>query len=73
LEREKSGRVVLACTIAANGSIDCAVASETPEGWGFGDAAMKMARLFQIAPMTVNGQPTAGGKINVPITFQLGN
>jgi protein TonB len=72
LEREKSGRVVLACTVAANGTIDCTVSSETPEGWGFADAALKMSKLFQMSPQTVNGQPTAGGRVNVPISFQLG-
>jgi periplasmic protein TonB len=72
LEREKGGRVVLACVVSATGSIDCTVANETPEGWGFADAALKMSKLFQMSPQTVNGQPTSGGRVNVPITFQLG-
>ena len=71
LEREKGGRVVLNCTVGADGRIDCAVASESPEGWGFGEAAKQISRSFQMSPQTVNGQPTAGGRISVPITFQL--
>jgi protein TonB len=72
LEREREGRVVLACVVAADGTINCNVASEEPEGWGFGQAALRISRSFQMAPMTVDGRPTGGGRVSVPIRFQLG-
>ncbi|MEJ0023726.1 MAG: energy transducer TonB [Alphaproteobacteria bacterium] len=71
-EREKEGRVVLNCQVSADGSINCRVSSETPDGWGFGDAAVQISKYFKMAPMTANGQPTSGGTISVPITFKLG-
>lgn len=70
LERGLSGRVVLDCVVAANGRIACAVVSETPAGKGFAQAALKASRLFQIAPSMVDGRPTEGGRIRVPISFQ---
>lgn len=71
-EREKEGRVMLNCRVAADGRINCMIASETPEGWGFGAAAIQISRYFKMAPQTVNGEPTSGGQVTVPITFQLG-
>lgn len=71
-EREKEGRVVLNCAVNADGYISCAVASETPEGWGFGEAAIQIAKSFRMAPKTINGEPTSGGTISVPIAFRLG-
>jgi protein TonB len=72
LDREKTGRVVLNCVVQANGSINCAISEETPDGWGFGEAALKIAKSFQMAPQTVNGAPTSGGRVSVPIVFNLG-
>jgi protein TonB len=71
-EREKEGRVVLNCSVNADGSINCRVTSESPDGWGFGEAALQISKFFKMAPMTANGTPTSGGQISVPITFRLG-
>ncbi len=72
LDREKTGRVVLNCVVQANGSINCVVDQETPDGWGFGEAALKISKSFQMAPQTVNGAPTSGGRVTVPIVFNVG-
>lgn len=72
-ERGMEGRVLLNCTVNADGTINCVVASETPEGWGFGTAAMQVSRYFKMAPLTVNGDATSGGTIDVPLAFRLGN
>ncbi|HWA22473.1 MAG TPA: energy transducer TonB [Caulobacterales bacterium] len=71
MEREKEGRVVLNCSVNADGTINCRVSSETPDGWGFGDAALQISKYFKMAPQTVNGEPTSGGSISVPIVFKL--
>jgi len=71
LARERGGRVVLDCVVAATGRLACAVGSETPAGWGFGEAALRISQSFRMSPMLENGQPTEGGRVSVPITFQL--
>jgi protein TonB len=71
LEREQEGRVVLDCVVAADGRISCAVSSEDPSGWGFGDAALRISRFFRMAPATRDGVPTSGGRVRVPISFRV--
>jgi protein TonB len=70
LHRGMGGRVVLDCTVGASGRIACDVASETPQGNGFGEAALRIAQSFRMAPQTVDGRPTDGGRVRVPITFR---
>ncbi|MEZ5996698.1 MAG: energy transducer TonB [Hyphomonadaceae bacterium] len=70
LARGVSGRVVLDCTVAADGRIACAVASEEPVGWGFGEASLRAARQFRVAPATADGRPTSGGRISVPMMWR---
>ena len=50
LEHERDGQVVLDCQVGADGHLSCAVAQESPQGWGFGAAALQIARSFQMAP-----------------------
>jgi protein TonB len=71
LERAISGRVLLDCNVAANGRLSCAVASETPLGWGFGEASLRAAQQFRVAPATADGHPTSGGRIRVPMSWQI--
>jgi protein TonB len=71
-EREQEGRVVLDCLVSADGRIACTVASEDPSGWGFGEAALRIARNFRAAVQTSDGRPTSGGRTRVPISFRLG-
>lgn len=72
LEREQEGRVTLDCVVAADGRIACTVTSEEPAGWGFGEAALRISRFFRMAPATQDGVPTSGGRVRVPIRFNLG-
>jgi protein TonB len=72
LERGREGRVTLDCVVNADGRISCSVANEDPDGWGFGEAAIRISRSFKIAPRLENGAPTEGGRLRVPITFRLG-
>lgn len=71
LERGQEGRVNLACIVAADGRISCSVTSEDPSGWGFGEAALRISRHFRMAPATRDGAPTSGGRVNVPIRFNV--
>jgi len=44
LERRVEGRATVACAVARDGALRrCRVVRETPSGWGFGEAALKVA------------------------------
>lgn len=67
-----AGSASLSCSVTAQGTLtECSVGSEDPADQGFGTAALKMTRLFKMRPMTRDGQPVGGAKINIPIRFQL--
>jgi protein TonB len=70
LEREIGARVVLDCSVAASGRLNCAVASEDPAGWGVGEAALRASRHFRVAPATADGRPTSSGRLRVPMTWR---
>lgn len=68
----QSGRVIFECSAEKDGSLaNCRVLEESPQGMGFGDAALKLAALFKMRPMTKDGVPVAGGTIRIPIRFLL--
>jgi protein TonB len=67
-----SGHATITCTVNANGTVgDCSIISETPSDQGFGDAALHLSKLFKMKPQTRDGVPTAGGKVTIPIGFQI--
>ncbi|CAN7378953.1 energy transducer TonB [Phenylobacterium sp. LjRoot219] len=66
------GRASISCTVDARGTLQsCSVANESPSDAGFGEAALRMSRLFKMRPMTKDGSPVDGGKIVIPIAFRL--
>jgi TonB family protein len=71
--REGGGdmRVSLECTVQQGGGLaDCAVASETPPGKGVGAAALSLAPQFKVSTWTMEGLPTVGGRIRVPVRLE---
>src|SRR5262249_18076189 len=65
------GRVVLSCRVDDEGGlVDCATDEESPAGEGFADAALKMAPIFRMKPLTIDGRPVAGGSVQIPIVFR---
>ena len=68
----KEGSAVIDCGVATDGRLrHCAIHAQRPARYHFGEAALKMSAMFQMKPMTVNGKPTAGGHVTIPILFKL--
>jgi protein TonB len=71
LRTQTSGRATISCTVTVRGALaDCEVLSETPERYGFGEAALKLSRIFRMKPQTPNGAPVEGGAVRVPLEFK---
>jgi len=68
----REGRVALDCQVTAKGAVaGCVVVSEEPQGFGFGEAALKLSRLFKMKPRMEDGQAVEGASVRIPITFRL--
>ena len=62
------GDVIVDCLVAASGELRaCEVVSETPEGHGFAEAAMNLARRYRAKVVAAQ----AGARVRLPITFRL--
>jgi TonB family protein len=70
LEQNLSGRAVLECLVNEDGSLRCAVTEESPSGANFGLAALGIAGAFRL-PQSIDGAPTIGKRVRVPIVFRL--
>lgn len=69
------GMVTLRCTIRLDSRLEnCRVVSETPVGFGFGAAAVRVATdRFRFSPPTSgNGRPISGAEMPLGIRFNLG-
>jgi TonB family protein len=67
--RGKSGEALIHCKVSRQGALyECRVVSESPEGMGFGAAAIGLAPQFQMKPATVDGKAVVD-TVNIPIRF----
>jgi protein TonB len=68
------GDVVLHCHVELTGKLTgCGVLSETPQGAGFGAAALKLTDLFEARENPPEGGPKRGTDIRIPIRFRMPN
>ena len=67
-------RVVMECAVVAGGKVDsCLVEQETPSGHGYGAAALAITKYFTLSNWTLEGLPTVGGRVRIPIRYELGS
>jgi|CXWL01.1.fsa_nt_gi TonB family protein len=65
------GVVVLDCRVSVSGDLGCAVISETPPEWGFGQAALRIAGEHRMRPAMRGGVPVEGRYVmRVPFTLE---
>jgi len=70
LRSGREGKATVVCYVSAEGLLDrCRIVSESPDGQGFGPAALLATRYFTMQPKIVDGQPVAGAVVVIPITF----
>lgn len=64
-----AGSVSLNCLVLPDGMVaDCKVGRETPDGYGFGRAALGLARHFRVNPRTVDGA-AQGSRVTMGLRF----
>lgn len=65
-------RVTLDCLIGPDGSTtDCKVVSEDPADRGFGPAALGLSPYFKMTVWTMEGLPTVGARVRIPLRFDM--
>lgn len=67
-----SGSSRLRCTVMEDGTLsDCNVLIETPEGYGFGEASLKLAESLRFRPMLLDCKPVGGSSVTIPFSWFL--
>lgn len=72
LAQRLEGQAVIGCAVSAQGLlVDCEVLREAPAAAGFGEAALRMAGDFRMAPLARDGRPVAGSRVRIPMLFRI--
>ncbi len=66
------GEATMQCVVAPSGRLSgCRVVEETPEGMGFGQSTLEIARLLQVRVTTLSGASAIGRPVRVPVTWRI--
>ena len=66
------GKAGISCTVTTTQSLDnCHIEVETPQGMGFGQAALSLTPSFRMRPATLDGTPVGGAEVSIPIHFLM--
>lgn len=70
LQKGRDGQAMIECVVTVHGSLnDCIAIWETPDGEGFGRAAIGLAPQFGMKPATRQGRPTPA-MVRIPVNFR---
>ena len=70
--RGKEGYAVILVTVTTTGGVrDPVMIEESPEGWGFGRAAVKAANKLKYNPFVIDGQAKEMSGVMYKFTFQM--
>jgi len=72
LDAGQSGSVTLSCIIGGSGRLACSVASESPQGYGFGQAAIGISRQLRVRTTLPDGSSAEGREMRLPLSFRAG-
>jgi protein TonB len=70
VSREVEGEVLLDCRVLTTGHLSCSILSETPESYGFGQAALRIARDHRMSPAMRDGVAIEG-RYRMRVPFEL--
>lgn len=70
LDEGTSGNVTLSCIIGGSGRLACSVASESPDGYGFGNAAIGISRQLRVRTTLPDGSSAEGRELRLPLSFR---
>ncbi|WP_091741845.1 energy transducer TonB [Phenylobacterium immobile] len=67
----RGGSELVKCRVIADGVLQaCQPIRETPQGEGFGAAAVRLAHTSRMSVWSDEGLPTAGGDVTIPFRFE---
>lgn len=67
-----AGTAKVTCNVSEAGDlVDCKVLSESPVGYGFGEAGLSMTKLFKLSPELRDGKPVAGDKFTSSFDWHM--
>ena len=65
-----NAQVTMECSVDAAGRMAaCDILDEQPAGYGFSEAALKLAPRFRLHATLPDGTPVEGGRIKIPLRF----
>lgn len=71
LDQGITARVILLCTVQPSRDLACTVDSEGTPGYGFGQAALSVSRLFRVKSAEPGAATSVGRNVRVPIRFAV--